>query len=583
MLKNQSLQSRLISGFLFIGVLVLIVALMGWNGNVNLQTHINTFANNTFPSLDALWTIKEGNTQVYGSEQALIITALTREQRQKRASDILTAWKKIGEGFYTYEQLPRELDEDKIYQKFLLVWSKWKAVSQEYTEFHNKFLRYDLVNPNQIQADLLKQGKSNTPEYIIAEAASQLLNDMNDYAFKKLEPTYETAAIALDELLSYNKNLSETAQQAAQAQGSQTTFFMLMGLILGPTIAGVFGVYFSNTIAKPMGKKISRVVGVAEKVSTGDLTTQVEITEAGDEIGRLMVAFRTMTENLNTLVRQVQQSARQITTSTIHISTSGQQLETTMLQQVASTNQVTATAREIATNSQNLVKTIDEVEQTSKVTGTAATDSQKDLLQMEITMRNLVSATNSIAAKLEVISEKANTINSIIITITKVADQTNLLSLNAAIEAEKAGEYGTGFAVVAREIRRLADQTAVTTLDIENMVTAMQGAVSTGVIEMEKFTQVVDQGVTDVGQIRIKLESIIEQVQNLTPRFTEVSNSMESQSQGAGQISDAMVQLSELSAQTAQSLRAINDGINELNDTAQGLHQEISRFKVANP
>ena len=90
-------------------------------------------------------------------------------------------------------------------------------------------------------------------------------------------------------------------------------------------------------------------------------------------------------------------------------------------------------------------------------------------------MKQLVESTASVSAKLGMIREKADSINAVVTTITKVADQTNLLSINAAIEAEKAGEYGRGFLVVAREIRRLADQTAVATLDIETMVQADAG------------------------------------------------------------------------------------------------------------
>src|SRR5258708_22470883 len=98
-------------------------------------------------------------------------------------------------------------------------------------------------------------------------------------------------------------------------------------------------------------------------------------------------------------------------------------------------------------------------------------------------------ASGSITAKLAVLSEKTTNINSVVTTITKVADQTNLLSLNAAIEAEKAGEYGLGFAVVAMEIRRLADQTAVATYDIEKMVKEMQSAVAAGGVGVDKFFQ----------------------------------------------------------------------------------------------
>jgi methyl-accepting chemotaxis protein WspA len=288
-----------------------------------------------------------------------------------------------------------------------------------------------------------------------------------------------------------------------------------------------------------------------------------------------------LAKNLSSLIQQVQQSGIKITSSTTQIAASGKELEATMTEQAVSTNEMAATVKEIAATSSQLVKTMDEVEYTSRATAQGTADSQKDLIHMEKTMQALANATNIISAKLGTISDKASSINSIITTITKVADQTNLLSLNAAIEAEKAGEYGAGFAVVAREIRRLADQTAVATLDIETMVKEMQGAVSTGVMEMDKFSKDVERGVDDVRDIGTKLESVIGQVQTLTPRFQQVSSSMEGQSQGANQISEGMLQLSEASAQTTQSLREINYAIMELNETAQGLRQQISAYNVA--
>jgi len=118
-------------------------------------------------------------------------------------------------------------------------------------------------------------------------------------------------------------------------------------------------------------------------------------------------------------------------------------------------------------------------------------------------------------------------------TITKVADQTNLLSLNAAIEAEKAGEYGRGFAVVATEIRRLADQTAVATYDIEQMVKEMQSAVSAGGMGMDKFSEEVRRGVNEVQQVSHQLTQIIQQVQALMPRFESVNEGMQAQATGA--------------------------------------------------
>jgi len=335
-------------------------------------------------------------------------------------------------------------------------------------------------------------------------------------------------------------------------------------------------------IAQVLSKKIAKAVEVADKISVGDLTqTVVEgATNTKDEVGQLLKAFQNMIQSLNKLIRQVQQSGIQVTSSATQIAASGKQLEATITEQVASTNEVTAAAKEIFATSKELVKTMEEVAGMSQATTTAANDSQKDLLRMEATMRQLAEATNSIAARLGVISEKANNINNIVVTITKVADQTNLLSLNAAIEAEKAGEYGLGFAVVAREIRRLADQTAVATLDIEQMVKQMQSSVSTGVMEMDKFAAEVGRSVEDVANISTQVGQIIEQVQYLAPRFEAVNQGTEIQSQGAQQISDAMVQLSSTSLQTADSLREINVAIAQLNQVSQGLRQEISRFQV---
>ncbi|MBD2212907.1 methyl-accepting chemotaxis protein [Nostoc linckia FACHB-104] len=330
---------------------------------------------------------------------------------------------------------------------------------------------------------------------------------------------------------------------------------------------------------RALSRSLQSAFTLAEKVSAGDLTVEVE-SNSTDVIGKLMSTLKDMAQNLSNLIRQVQQSGIQATSSATQIAASGKQLEATLTEQVASTNQVAAAAKEISATSRELVKTMEEVAAMSQSTTIAATDSQKDLLRMESTMRQLAEATNSIAARLGVISEKANNINNIVFTITKVADQTNLLSLNAAIEAEKAGEYGLGFAVVAREIRRLADQTAVATLDIEQMVKQMQSSVSTGVMEMDKFATDVGRTVEDVANISTQVGQIIEQVQDLSPRFEVVSQGMETQSQGAQQISEAMTQLSSTSAQTAGSLREINNTISQLNQVAQGLRQEISRFKV---
>jgi methyl-accepting chemotaxis protein WspA len=223
---------------------------------------------------------------------------------------------------------------------------------------------------------------------------------------------------------------------------------------------------------------------------------------------------------------------------------------------------------------------MEQVAAQTQVTAGAARDSQDELEQMGTTMRNLTDATNSITSKLGIMNKKAGNINNMVITITKVADQTSILSLNAAIEAEKAGEYGAGFAVVAREIRRLANQTAVATLEIEQIVKDMQSAVTVGVMEMDKFSNSVSDTVTQVSKISQQIAKVIQQVQSLPPQLLQVGQSMEEQSQGAQQISEAMGQLSEASHQTVEALRESNKALEHLDEAAFALREEISRFKV---
>lgn len=368
--------------------------------------------------------------------------------------------------------------------------------------------------------------------------------------------------------------LVKRQQNTTQAQ-IFFNYVNLGGIIVIITVAILVSIIIANILRQALGTAVK----AAEQVSTGDLTTQLE-TNDNDDIGRLFMALKNMVLNLNSLIRQVQHSGIQVTTSSTQIAASGKQLEATMTEQVASTNEVVATTREIAATTSELVKTMMVVAEMLEISNKAADGGRKDLSRMETTMRQLAVATDSISNKLGIISEKANNINGMVATITKVADQTNLLSLNAAIEAEKAGEYGLGFAVVAREIRRLADQTAIATLDIEQMVKEMQGAVSTGVMEMDKFSREVDQGVEDVQKASGQLSVIIEQVQALTPQFTFVNQGMEAQAQGAQQISEAMRQLSESSVQTASSLRETNSAIEQLNDAAQNLRREVAGFKV---
>jgi methyl-accepting chemotaxis protein WspA len=167
----------------------------------------------------------------------------------------------------------------------------------------------------------------------------------------------------------------------------------------------------------------------------------------------------------------------------------------------------------------------------------------------------------------------------VVTTTTEVADRTDLLSINAAVEPEKADEHGRGPLVVAREARRLADQAAVATLGIESMVRLMQDAVSAGVMQMDKFSEEVRCGVGRVAEVNGQAGQIIAEVAALSGRFRSVNEGMNNQSVGAQQINEAMGSSAASVRQTSAALEGLNKATHHLRASVEQLNQEIASFK----
>jgi len=326
-------------------------------------------------------------------------------------------------------------------------------------------------------------------------------------------------------------------------------------------------------------RKVDALLEVVSKAAAGDLTGKVTVT-GSDAIGRLGDGLATMFGNLRVLLNRVQKAGIQVATSTNQIAASAKEQEATGVEQAQTSVEVLSTTKEISANTAQLLKAMEEVTHVAEYTTSATTDAQNNLRRMDTTMQRMVSATDAINSKLAALSDKASNINNVLITITKVADQTNILSLNAAIEAEKAGEAGRGFSVVATEIRRLADQTSVATWDIEQMLKEMQSAVSASVMGMDKFSDEIRRSVDEVSQVSEQLSGVIEQVRNLTPRFDMVLEGMQSQAIGASQITETMTQLNEATQQAVDSLKSTSEALQQLQYAAQDLQAGVSTFAV---
>jgi methyl-accepting chemotaxis protein WspA len=325
--------------------------------------------------------------------------------------------------------------------------------------------------------------------------------------------------------------------------------------------------------------KVDSLLDVVSKAARGDLTGVITI-RGEDAIGRLGEGLAAMLGNLRSLLNNVQRAGIQVTTSATQIAASARQQEATGIEQAQTSVEVLATTKEISANTSQLLRTMEEATEVADYTTNATADAQDKLRRMDQTMQQMVNATDSIGAKLAALSEKASNINGVLTTITKVADQTNILSLNAAIEAEKAGEAGRGFAVVATEIRRLADQTSVSTWDIEQMLKEMQSAVSASVMGMDKFAEEIRRSVGEARHVAEQLSGMMDQVRKLAPRFDLVLQGMQSQAVGASQISGTMMQLSDASQQSVDSLKATSEAVHQLQYAAGDLQQSVATFAV---
>ncbi|WP_175717339.1 methyl-accepting chemotaxis protein [Burkholderia anthina] len=394
-------------------------------------------------------------------------------------------------------------------------------------------------------------------------------------AYAKALPVWTEVVRTANTLVQENRKFADNSAKLIRqsVQDTELVLALALGIVLLSALGLGYGLFRAVTV--PM----TRLVEVHDVMRTGNLTQRLDL-RRHDEFGTLETGFNRMADELTELVARAQQSSLQVTTSVAEIAATSREQQATANETAATTTEIGATSREIFATSRDLLRTMNEVAGVAEQSATLAGVSQSGLTRMGETMRSVMDAAGSVNAKLAILNEKALNINQVVATITKVADQTNLLSLNAAIEAEKAGEYGRGFAVVATEIRRLADQTAVATYDIEQTVKEIQSAVSAGVMGMDKFSEEVRRGMLDVQQVGGQLSQIIAEVQTLAPRFQMVNEGMQTQANGAEQITQALSQLSEAAQQTAESLRQSSQAIDDLTLVANQLRTSVSRFKV---
>jgi methyl-accepting chemotaxis protein len=379
----------------------------------------------------------------------------------------------------------------------------------------------------------------------------------------------------------FAQDANERMAQVAQDMAGQS-WRTLVGMAVFSAAALLIGVLLSMLVSRGITRPLHQMTAVLENIArgAGDLTQQVRL-DSTDEVGALGGLVNAFIKRVHDLIVPIRSATIQLNSTASQIASTANEQNRTVQAFSAATAQIAASVHEITATGAELNRTMREVDERACEAATRADAGQAGLGQMEQAMQQLGDATGSISAKLGTIRDKATGITAMVTTITKVADQTNLLSINAAIEAEKAGEAGTGFLVVAREIGRLADQTAVATQDIEQMVRQMQSAISAGVAEMDRFSERVRGCRGQAAEVSRQISQVLEQVHTLSQRFQAVHEGMGQQNEGARQIGEAISQMVASVKQVSVAVNEFSAAAENLRNSTRGLQQEVGHFTVA--
>jgi methyl-accepting chemotaxis protein len=394
----------------------------------------------------------------------------------------------------------------------------------------------------------------------------------------------------------WNQSLT-SAKTIIEQRMADVRMSRLIALSLTTVAVGI-ALFLILRVSSILGWFLGQVVSVDGEIAAGELARARERLEhprvramlasaasangsVRDELLILLRASESMTGTLDSVVQDVNQAGARVNESVHQIAAAVLQLEATISEQAASTSEVSSTSTEILATARDLARTVDNVSRIAGNTATSADAGLSALQQIHATMDKLTAATEGLANNLQSISAKTRDVDEVIVAITKVANRTNLLSLNAAIEAERGSNGSGAFSIVSLEIRKLADQTAASALDIEALITEMQSAVQAGVTAVEQHAQQTRWSSGAVNDLSTMLAAIIQNSREVAPQFEAVNSGMQAQAQAAGQITNAIAHLRDAAQQTRGSVEGFQSVAGAMRAAAGELARAMGRFSAS--
>jgi methyl-accepting chemotaxis protein len=332
-------------------------------------------------------------------------------------------------------------------------------------------------------------------------------------------------------------------------------------------------------IARSITVPASILARQTEQVSRGELNIEVSCS-SDDEIGKLACSFKTMTENLRAIISQVASTSSQVAAAANQLTSTAEQIATGAGEVEAQINTVATADEEMSATSGDIAQNCQLAAEGAQLASQAAMKGTAVVESTIVVMSQIAAKVQESAKTVESLGERSDQIGAIIGTIEDIADQTNLLALNAAIEAARAGEQGRGFAVVADEVRALAERTTRATKEIGEMIKAIQRETKGAVTAMVQGVQQVEAGTKEAAKSGNALRDILDQVNAVAMQVNQIATAAEEQTATTSEISSNMQQISEVVQQTSRGAQESATAAAQLNGNAEELHRLVRQFKL---
>ena len=368
---------------------------------------------------------------------------------------------------------------------------------------------------------------------------------------------------------------AEAAEAEADVAASHARVTVV--LAIGAVVCFLMIVFFPGLITNPLRELLQRIRDIAD--GEGDLTRRV-VVHSNDELGQLSKAFNAFLEQLQGLIRDVAESTLQVASAAEQMSAIAEGQEKLVNEQYMAVDQVSTAATEMSA-------AIHEVADNAHSTADAAREADRqghsasDVVSATMNdLRRLAADVEEAAGVINNLEQDTDKIGGVLSVIEGIAEQTNLLALNAAIEAARAGEQGRGFAVVADEVRALAARTQDSTRDIQQMIQKLQSGTGQAVAVMQRGAQLAAQSVEKAGTTESSLNETSASVMRINDMAAQIAAACEEQSQTTEDIARNISGIRDLSNQSAQSSQESRDASNVLARLAANLQQQVGRFKT---